>query len=105
MISNPNEVKVEQSKTSLKKRIKALKELLGDYPDYDFSKSGVKIELVHTNDPFTELTAGATGVIELVKKNNGIEDQVWVKWDNGSDLMLLVGKDHFMEVGFIDTMS
>ena len=105
MIGNPNEDKITQSKISLKKRIKALKDLLGDYPEYDFSQAGVQIELVHTQDPFTDLTAGATGVIELVKKNNGIEDQIWVKWDNGSDLMLLAGKDNFVKVGFIDPMS
>jgi hypothetical protein len=105
MIQNPNETKSEKTKIQLKERISALKDLLGKQKDYDFSKAGVRIELMRTDDPFTDLKRGDLGSIELIKKNRGMEDQIWVKWDNGSDLMLLEGKDNYVEVGFIDPMS
>ena len=67
-------------------------------PDYDFEKSGQTIELLSTNDPYTELKAGDIGVIELIHKHSAIENQIWVRWNNGSDLMLLEGKDRYVEV-------
>jgi hypothetical protein len=44
------------------------------------------------------LKRGDIGTIELIKKNNGIENQVWVSWLNGSNLMLLEGKDSYVEI-------
>ena len=76
MIGNPNEDKITQSKISLKKRIKALKDLLGDYPEYDFSQAGVQIELVHTQDPFTDLTAGATGALGSISMTGYSSDNL-----------------------------
>jgi len=79
-------------------RIKALKEMFGDNPEYDFSKTGQMIELIHTDDPYTHLTKGDIGVIELVKHHVSMENQVWVKWNEGSNLMLLEGKDQYREI-------
>ena len=79
-------------------RIKALKECFAKIEDYDFSQSGQAIELLSTNDPYTELKAGDKGIIELVHKHSAIENQIWVRWNNGSDLMLLEGKDRYVEV-------
>lgn len=85
-----------------KQRINALKELLGDDPEYDFEKSGTRIEMsMEPEDPYTNIKRGSKGTIELIKRNDGIEDQIWVNWDNGAMLMLLVGKDEYVEIGFI----
>ena len=85
-----------------KQRINALKELLGNDPEYDFEKSGTRIEMsMEPEDPYTNLKRGSKGTIELIKRNDGIEDQIWVNWDNGAMLMLLVGKDEYVEIGFI----
>jgi len=37
------------------------------------------------------------GTIELVNvsESPGMESQIFVEWDNGSNLMLLVGVDHY----------
>ena len=82
----------------LTERIEALKEMFVKNPEYDFSKSGQTIELIHTDDKYTELKRGDIGTIELIKKNKDIENQIWVSWKNGSNLMLLEGKDSFVEV-------
>ena len=79
-------------------RIQALKECFGKFEDYDFEQSGKRIELLETDDKFTDLKAGDKGIIELVHKHSAIENQIWVRWNNGSDLMLLEGKDRYVEV-------
>lgn len=68
------------------------------YPDnWNFSLSGKRIQLVKTLDPYTELKPGDLGTIEYVIKNNGlVEDQISVQWDNGSNLMMLVGRDQYI---------
>ena len=85
-----------------RQRINTLKELLGDDPEYDFEKSGTRIEITLSGAiPYTDLKRGSKGTIELIKRNDGIEDQICVNWDNGAMLMLLVGKDEYVEIGFI----
>ena len=53
---------------------------------------GTKIELEYTDDPFTNLKSGDTGV---VTKYNGTPWgwQLGVKWDNGSSLQLIPDLD------------
>ena len=69
---------------------------------YDLSLRNKRIRLVECNDPYTELKKGDMGTIECISKNdsarnNGLdwEDQLWVQWDNGSNLMLLIGRDKY----------
>ena len=85
------EVKIED-------RIKALKEIFEKTSGFDFTKSGQTIELIHTDDKYTNLKRGDVGIIELIRKHNDMENQIWVRWNNGSDLMLLEGRDQFVEV-------
>jgi len=67
------------------------------YPDnWDFSLSGKRIQLVKSDDPYTELRPGDLGTIEYVIKNNLLEDQISVQWDKGSNLMMLVGRDQYI---------
>lgn len=75
-----------------------LKKLLLQVPDkFDFKLEGRRIELVEKlNDPFIDLKPGDKGTIEYVIRNHGfVEDQIVVKWDNGSNLMLLMGTDKY----------
>lgn len=64
---------------------------------FDYSQKGRRITLNHTDDPYTELKSGDKGTIELVNlsENPQMESQIFVKWDNGSTLMMLVGKDSY----------
>jgi hypothetical protein len=64
---------------------------------FDYALKGKRIKLIHTNDPYTELKSGDMGTIELINRleSEFIEPQIWVKWDNGSDLMLLEGIDKY----------
>jgi len=64
---------------------------------FDYSKKGCRITLNYTDDPYTELKSGDKGTVELVNRseNPQMESQIFVKWDNGSNLMLLVGKDSY----------
>ena len=62
----------------------------------DDSQEGKRVELVRCNDPYTELKSGDKGTIQfmLVQSDPSIcENQLCVNWDNGSNLMLLQGKD------------
>ena len=76
-------------------RIKALQELLSKDEKYDFELSGKRIRLIYTDDRPTELKPYDEGTIELIQRIEGSEDQVWVQWDSGSSLMMLVGKDRY----------
>ena len=67
------------------------------YPaNWDFSLSNKRIQLVKTLDPYTELKPGDMGTIEYVIKNRMLEDQISVQWDNGSNLMMLIGVDEYI---------
>jgi len=68
-----------------------------DLSDFDYSQSGKRIKLIKTNDPYTQLIKGDLGIVEYIIKNHGlIEDQISIKWDSGSNLMLLVGRDNYI---------
>lgn len=68
------------------------------YPNnWDFSLSNKRIQLIKTNDPYTELKPGDLGTVEYVIRNSeAIGDQVSIQWDNGSNLMLIIGEDQFL---------
>lgn len=71
-------------------------DLIKNDKNYDISQSGKRIKLVRSNDPYTELKKGDLGIIEYITLNHGlIEDQISIKWDNGSNLMLLRGIDEY----------
>lgn len=65
--------------------------------EYDYSKAGKRIQLIKTDDPYTNLKEGDLGTIEyIIKYDTVIEDQIAIQWDNGSRLMLLIGKDEYV---------
>jgi hypothetical protein len=46
---------------------------------YDKSIIGKTVRLIKTNDPYTKLQTGDTGVITSIDKHDGFH-QVWIKW-------------------------
>lgn len=59
--------------------------------------AGVRIELVHTSDPYTELRPGDRGTV-----TGGNGAQIHVAWTTGSNLSLVVGEDSWRVVGSAD---
>ena len=56
--------------------------------------SGSRVELIHMDDPWTNLKPGDIGTVV------GVDDlgQVMMKWDRGSTLSLIPGEDKFRRV-------
>jgi len=65
---------------------------------FDKRNEGRRVELVYTNDPYTTLRPGDRGTYQMAIINRGLI-QHCIKWDNGSNLMLIEGQDKFK---FID---
>jgi hypothetical protein len=66
---------------------------------------GDRIELVHTDDEYTNLVPGDRGTVEridtdpaAVSPSNRPQRKLWVDWDSGSTLALIVGVDRFRVV-------
>jgi Domain of unknown function (DUF4314) len=62
---------------------------------------GRRIRLNHTDDQYAMLRSGDMGTITditEIPKMEGMfcpETQIWVSWDNYSNLAMIVGKDDF----------
>jgi len=55
---------------------------------------GRRIQLIHTDDEYTKLKSGDLGTVQYSFKN--LNDMVvQIKWDSGSNLGLILGKDTF----------
>jgi len=62
----------------------------------DKTNAGRRVELVSTDDPYTKLRSGDQGTYEFcLVQSSPMENQHAIKWDSGSSLMLLQGKDSF----------
>ena len=55
-------------------------------------KVGDRVELVFMNDTWTELKPGDKGTVLKIDEN---QELIWVDWDNGEQLALLLGFDKF----------
>lgn len=55
-------------------------------------KIGDRIELLETDDTWTKLQKGSKGTISKIEED---QDLIWVDWDNGEKLALLLGVDKF----------
>jgi hypothetical protein len=55
-------------------------------------KVGDRIELILMNDTWTNLKPGAKGTVKKIDEN---QELIWVDWDNGEMLALLVDHDKF----------
>lgn len=55
-------------------------------------KIGDKVELIETDDSWTNLKKGSKGIIYKIEKD---QDLIWVDWDSGEKLALIFGVDKF----------
>jgi len=55
-------------------------------------KVGDRIELIETDDSWTMLKSGHKGTVYKIDEE---QDLIWVEWDNGEDLALIIGVDKF----------
>lgn len=56
---------------------------------------GARVELVWTYDEYTSLVPGDRGTVT----GHGPDPlQLWIDWDNGSSLALIIGHDRFRVV-------
>ena len=55
-------------------------------------KVGDRVELVEMDDTMTELKPGAKGTVFKIDEN---QELIWINWDNGEQLALLIGVDKF----------
>lgn len=64
---------------------------------------GKRIKLISTSDPYTSLKPGDMGTVVDVLRVDLPQSpftQIWVKWDNGSNLALIDNKDSFDVVDY-----
>lgn len=57
----------------------------------DHTDKGKRIELVRTSDPYTRLRPGAQGTVVFADDLGTL----FVNWDDGSSLGLVLGEDDF----------
>ncbi len=55
-------------------------------------KIGDRIELLEMIDTMTKLQKGAKGIVTKIEED---QDLIWVDWDNGEKLALLIDVDKF----------
>ena len=55
-------------------------------------KVGDRVELLEMEDDMTNLKKGSKGTVSKVEED---QDLIWVNWDNGEKLALLIGIDKF----------
>ena len=55
-------------------------------------KVGDRVELLEMEDSFTRLEKGSKGTVKKIEED---QDLIWVDWDNGEKLALLIGIDKF----------
>jgi len=84
-----------EQKEVLQKEIDSLKDLLRYWDEKKEEIIGKKIKLIQTTDQYTKLQPGSTGVI------NHVDDAgtIFADWEDGSNLGLIPGIDHFTVEG------
>ena len=60
-------------------------------------KVGDRVELIFMNDTWTKLVPGDKGTVFRIEESED-ETLIWVDWDNGERLAILVGIDKYKVV-------
>ena len=55
-------------------------------------KIGDRVELLFINDTMTKLEEGAKGTVFKIEDD---QELIWIDWDNGEKLALILGIDKF----------
>ena len=63
--------------------------------EYKTLKVGDRVELVHMDDSLTMLKPGDKGTIYKIDYT---EELIWVKWDTGEQLALIMGYDKYRKI-------
>jgi len=58
-------------------------------------KIGDRVELIEMDDTWTNLKTGDRGTVFKIDEN---QELIWINWDNGEQLALLIGIDKFKVV-------
>lgn len=80
---------------NIQEKINAMYELVGEDSNYDFSKSGCRIEFVSMNDPYHSLARGSKGTIIYIHSSDPMSRVLVIEWDNGHQISLIEGKDNY----------
>ena len=55
-------------------------------------KIGNRIQLIETDDTWSNLQKGSKGTVVEIEED---QDLIWIQWDNGEKLALIMGIDKF----------
>ena len=58
----------------------------------DDVKIGDRIELIETDDSWANIKKGSKGTVFKIEED---QDLIWVNWDTGEKLALIIGVDKF----------
>ena len=83
------QLEMEECKLFNEKKIETIKERY---------KKGMVVELLRMNDPYRPVPSGTKGIIDFVDDSGTI----FVNWENGSTLGLVIGEDQFKIISTID---
>tara|TARA_B110001454_G_C12380797_1_gene292536 strand:+ start:45 stop:320 length:276 start_codon:yes stop_codon:yes gene_type:complete len=81
--------------TDIQKKIDAMFKLTKKLPNFDFSKSGCRVEFVSMNDPYHSLERGSKGTIIYIHNSDPMSRVLVIEWDNGHQISLIEGKDNY----------
>lgn len=59
-------------------------------------KVGDRVQLLEITDTMTRLEKGSKGKVTKIEED---QELIWVDWDNGEKLALLIGIDRFKVIG------
>ncbi len=80
---------------NIQEKIDAMYELVGGDSNYDFSKSGCRVEFVSMDDPYHSLERGSKGTIKYVHRVDNLTRVLVIEWDNGHEISLIEGRDNY----------
>ena len=55
-------------------------------------KIGNRVQLIETDDTWSNLEKGSKGTVIEIEED---QDLIWIQWDNGEKLALIIGIDKF----------
>lgn len=72
--------------------------MTSELSEQDKALIGKRVKLIYTDNPYTHLKRGDMGTITYISylpDSMGGEQQLSIKWDTGSTLALITGRDQY----------